>query len=100
MPNKRKPGNQRKPVPTEDQKRFVATMQEYFSGDNLRAYLDDNPEGVTKLLACTFRRNHLTHKEREAIGKELHMKLTGKAPAQRLAKTRKPANGGLPKIPA
>jgi hypothetical protein len=93
MPIKRKTGNPREPVLTEDQKRFVASMQAAFSGENLLTYLKDDPERVTKLLAGAFRGNNLTDAEREAI-------------AQRLATARNPVNGGLPpngglpKIPA
>jgi hypothetical protein len=75
----------------------VRTDSSWYSEENVKKILDT--QAVTKLLVWTFKGNRLSHADRKVIGDELQMKLTGKltAPAQRSAKQRSPANGGLPK---
>jgi hypothetical protein len=62
--------------------------------EHIQGILDANPEAVTKLLAGIFRPNRMTRAERESIARKLDLPI----PAQRLAKTAKQYDGGLPLI--
>jgi hypothetical protein len=64
-----------------------------YSMEHIQGILDANPEAVTKLLAGIFKPNRMTRAERESIARKLDLPI----PAQRLAKTGRQYDGGLPK---
>ncbi len=72
---------------------YVLTDPSWYSLENVKMLIDNDPQAATKLLACVFRRNHLSHAGREVIAKQLQMTLTARRPS----KPSRQANGGSPK---